>query len=72
MNPSTAILGMSHVRIHVINENNKTGATPALGSVSKPTMTKSPRLMILLGPRSHNRRVKGLSRQNRDIIPFSG
>jgi hypothetical protein len=22
--------------------------------------------MILLGPRSHNRRVKGLSRQNRD------
>jgi hypothetical protein len=35
MNPSTAILGMSHVRVHVIYENNKMGALPALGSVSK-------------------------------------
>jgi hypothetical protein len=30
MNPSTAILGMSHVRVHVISENNKSGATSAL------------------------------------------
>jgi hypothetical protein len=55
MNPSTPILGMSHVRVHVIYEDNKKGATPALGSVSKPTTTNSPRLMILLGPHSHNR-----------------
>jgi hypothetical protein len=34
-NPSTAILGMSHVCMHVIYENNKTSATPALGSVSE-------------------------------------
>jgi hypothetical protein len=41
-NPSTAILGMSHVRMHVIYENNKKGATSALRSVSKPHTTNSP------------------------------
>jgi hypothetical protein len=59
---------MSHVRVHVISENNKNGATPALGSVSKPTTTNSPWLILLPGPRSHNRWVRGLSRPNRDIL----
>jgi hypothetical protein len=31
MNPSTTILVMSHVRVHVIKENNKKGTTSVPG-----------------------------------------
>jgi hypothetical protein len=66
-NPSTPILVISHRTCMWYRRTIRTSATSALWSVSLLPTTNSPWLMILLGPHSHYRWVKGPSQHNHDI-----